>query len=104
MTEAMDAKEGLAPATVHRRLKRLRDKGLITLVTDASDQRVRYIEPTPQALRYFAELDAMRNAIRAWAAVRGHEVVDRPFEVYTGGVGPAFTENGKFDLYWQVKN
>lgn len=53
---------------------------------------------------YFAELDAMRNAIRAWAAVRGHEVVDRPFEVYTGGVGPAFTENGKFDLYWQVKN
>lgn len=58
VTEAMDAQEGLAPATVHRRLKGLRDKGLITLATDAADQRVRYIEPTPQALRYFAELDA----------------------------------------------
>ena len=29
VTEAMDAQEGLAPATVHRRLKRLREKGLI---------------------------------------------------------------------------
>ncbi len=52
---------------------------------------------------YFAELDAMRNAIRAWAAVRGHDVIDRPFEVYTGGIAPAFTENGTFDMYWQVK-
>lgn len=52
---------------------------------------------------YFAELDAMRNAVRAWAAVRGYEVVDRPYEVYTGGVAPAFTENGKFEMYWPVK-
>jgi predicted transcriptional regulator len=64
VTEAMDGKEGLAPATVHRRLKRLRDKGLITMATDASDQRVRYIEPTPQALRYFAELDACLQQVR----------------------------------------
>lgn len=53
---------------------------------------------------YFAELDAMRNAVRAWAAVRGYEVVDRPYEVYVGGVGPAFTENGKFEVYWPIKN
>ncbi len=52
---------------------------------------------------YFAELEAMRNAVRAWAAVRGYEVVDRPYEIYTGGVGPAFTENGGFELYWPVK-
>ena len=52
---------------------------------------------------YFAELDAMRNAVRAWAAVRGYEVVDRPYEVYTGGVAPAFTENGKFEVHWPVK-
>ena len=52
---------------------------------------------------YFAELDAMRNAVRAWAAVRGHEVVDRPYEAYTGGVNPAFTENGTFEIYWPVK-
>lgn len=52
---------------------------------------------------YFAELDAMRNAVRAWSAVRGYEVTDRPYEAYTGGVGPAFTENGSFDIYWPVK-
>lgn len=65
VTEAMDAQDGLAPATVHRRLKRLRDKGLITLSTDEGDQRVRYIEPTPQALRYFADLDACFQQARS---------------------------------------
>ena len=53
---------------------------------------------------YFAELDTMRNAVRAWAAVRGYEVVDRPYEMYVGGIGPAFTENGKFEIYWPIKN
>ena len=52
---------------------------------------------------YFAELEAMRNAIRAWAMVNGLETTGRPFEAYTGGVAPAFTENGAFDLYWAVK-
>lgn len=65
VTEAMEAQEGLAPATVHRRLKRLRDKGLITLATDEGDQRMRYIEPTAQALRYFAELDACFEQVRS---------------------------------------
>jgi len=65
VTEAMEAQEGLAPATVHRRLKRLRDKGLITLATGEGDQRMRYIEPTPQALRYFAELDACFQQVRS---------------------------------------
>ena len=53
---------------------------------------------------YFAELDTMRNAVRAWAAVRGYEVVDRPYEMYVGGIGPAFTENGKFEIYWPIKD
>lgn len=65
VTEAMAAQDGLAPATVHRRLKCLRDKGLITLATDEHDQRLRYIEPTPQALRYFAELDACLQQLRS---------------------------------------
>ena len=64
VTEAMDAQEGLAPATVHRRLKRLREKGLITLTADEADHRVRHIEPTPAALRYFAELDACLAKLR----------------------------------------
>jgi DNA-binding transcriptional ArsR family regulator len=65
VTEAMGAQDGLAPATVHRRLKCLRDKGLITLVTDEHDQRLRHIEPTPQALHYFAELDACLQQLRS---------------------------------------
>ncbi|MDP2975407.1 MAG: winged helix-turn-helix transcriptional regulator [Anaerolineales bacterium] len=65
VTEAMETQEGLAPATVHRRLKRLRDKGLIILATDEHDQRVRYIEPTPQSVRYFAELDACLQQVRS---------------------------------------
>lgn len=64
VTEAMDAQEGLAPATVHRRLKRLREKGLIALTADETDHRVRHIEPTPAALRYFAELDACLAKLR----------------------------------------
>ncbi|MGY0503877.1 polyketide cyclase [Luteimonas sp. e5] len=52
---------------------------------------------------YFAELEGMRNAVRAWALVRGLEPVSRPFEVYTGGIEPAFTEDGSFDMYWPVK-
>ena len=64
VTEAMAAQEGLAPATVHRRLKRLREKGLITLTADEADHRVRHIEPTPASLRYFAELDACLAKLR----------------------------------------
>lgn len=58
VTEAMSDQPDLAPATVHRRLKRLRDKGFISLATDANDQRLRTLEPTPEAMRYFAALDA----------------------------------------------
>lgn len=64
VTEAMDAQEGLAPATVHRRLKRLREKGFITLAADDQDHRLRHIEPTPQALQYFAALDACLKQLR----------------------------------------
>ena len=76
----------------------------------ATQGPVKYaLNPARRAARgdftgYFAELDAMRNAVRAWSAVRGYEVVDRPYEVYVGGVGPAFTENGKFQMYWPIKN
>ena len=64
VTEAMGDQPDLAPATVHRRLKRLREKGLITLTADEADHRVRHIEPTPAALRYFAELDACLAKLR----------------------------------------
>ena len=52
---------------------------------------------------YMAELENVRNALRAWAATHGHEVKDRAFEDYKSGVAGAFTENGQFDVYWPVK-
>ena len=53
---------------------------------------------------YMAELDNVRNALRAWTLTNGYEVVDRPYESYKSGVAGAFTENGEFDVYWTLKN
>ncbi len=52
---------------------------------------------------YMAELDNVRNALRAWALTSGYEVVDRPYESWKSGVAGAFTENGEFDVYWTLK-
>ena len=35
---------------------------------------------------YMAELDAVRNSLRAWAMTNGYEVADRPYESWKGGV------------------
>ena len=52
---------------------------------------------------YIRELENVRNAIRAWSAPRGFEVTDRPYEVYDSGIDGAFTEDGQFTAYWQIK-
>ncbi|MCL7714363.1 SRPBCC family protein [Stenotrophomonas mori] len=52
---------------------------------------------------HMAGLDVARNALRAWATTAGHEVVDRPYESWEGGVEKAFTTDGTYDVYWSVK-
>ncbi len=52
---------------------------------------------------FMAELDNVRNAVRAWALTQGYEVVDRPYEVYKNGIDAAFTENGQYEVYWTLK-
>jgi hypothetical protein len=52
---------------------------------------------------YMAELDAVRNSVRAWALTHGYEVQDRPFEIWKGGVDKSFTAEGTYDIYWAVK-
>ncbi len=52
---------------------------------------------------YMAELENVRNALRAWAMTQGHEVTDRPYEAYKNGIDEAFTENGQYDVYWTLK-
>ena len=52
---------------------------------------------------YMAELDNVRNALRAWAATHGYDVKDRAYEDYKSGVAGAFTADGQFDVYWPIK-
>lgn len=52
---------------------------------------------------YMAELDSVRNAVRAWAMTQGHEVAGRPYESWKGGVDDAFTADGNFDVFWEIK-
>lgn len=52
---------------------------------------------------YMAGLENVRNALRAWAATHGHEITDRAYEDYKAGVAGAFTQEGKFDVYWPIK-
>ena len=54
--QAMQALPHVSPSTAHRRLKALRESGLVELVGDASDERIRYVMPTELAQRYFAQL------------------------------------------------
>lgn len=52
---------------------------------------------------YMAELDAVRNSVRAWAMTHGYEVTERPYEAWKGGVDKSFTAEGEYDVYWAVK-
>lgn len=53
---------------------------------------------------FMAELDNVRNAVRAWALTQGYEVTDRPYENYTNGIDTAFTENGQFEVFWTLRD
>ena len=52
---------------------------------------------------FMAELENVRNAIRAWAMTQGHEVTGRPFEMYKSGIEDSFTPEGQYEVYWTVK-
>ena len=52
---------------------------------------------------YMAELEAVRNAVRAWALTQGEEAVGRPYEVYKNGIEQAFTADGEYQVYWMLK-
>lgn len=52
---------------------------------------------------YMAELENVRNALRAWAMTQGYEVTDRPYEAYKNGIDNAFTETGEYEVFWTLK-
>lgn len=52
---------------------------------------------------YMAELENVRNALRAWAMTQGYSLADRPYEVYEASIDDAFTENGKYQVHWALQ-
>ena len=64
-------------------------------------------EPSHVAVAYYtgfmAELDNVRNALRAWALTQGFVAVGRPYEIYKNGIDSAFTAEGEYEVYWTLK-
>lgn len=54
--QAMGMSTDVSSTTAHRRLKSLREKGVIILVADESDNRIKYVQPTSVANHYFDQL------------------------------------------------
>jgi len=52
---------------------------------------------------YMAELETVRNALRAWTLTQGEEPTGLAFEVYKRGIDQSFTANGQYDVYWAIK-
>lgn len=83
------------------------DSGSLTVkVTDTPVEHV-HLEPRKSASAnytgYMAELDVVRNSLRAWAVTAGHEVVDRPYESWKKGVDDSFQADGEFEVFWAIK-
>ncbi|MBC8740449.1 winged helix-turn-helix domain-containing protein [Paraburkholderia sp. UCT31] len=65
VTEAMGLSAAGAPATIHRKLTRLKQQGLVTLQEASSDQRIKTVVPTPKAVDYFEKMaDCLASATK----------------------------------------
>jgi len=68
VNEAAAVVPEISTTTAHRRLKALRQKGLIELRLDSGDNRFKYVQPTPATKKYFETLSrCMEKAFRATA-------------------------------------
>lgn len=62
--QAMALSDLGSPATLHRRIMRLRQLGMIDAVEDKSDTRIRHLVLTPSAVEYFEKLSkTLRSAV-----------------------------------------
>jgi hypothetical protein len=48
-------------------------------------------------------LQHLRDAVRAWSLTHGYATVDRPYELWTGGIDAGFSDQGQFTVQWAVK-
>lgn len=55
--QAMSLPVGMSPATIHRKLKSLRKKGIIGLEEQEADNRIKHVVPTDAGRGYLVELN-----------------------------------------------
>lgn len=63
--QAMGMSSDVSSTTAHRRLKSLRQKGVLTLETDLVDNRIKYVMPTAVTHQYFAQLGQCLDEAKA---------------------------------------
>jgi hypothetical protein len=63
--QTMSLPIGGAPATLHRRLTRLKNLGLVSMDGKANDMRAKTVAPTCNALDYFERIAACFNEAKA---------------------------------------
>ena len=63
--QAMGMSSDVSSTTAHRRLKSLRQKGVLTLVPDQVDNRIKYVMPTALTHQYFAQLGQCLDEAKA---------------------------------------
>jgi len=54
--QAMRMSDEVSSTTAHRRLKSLRGKGMVQLISDEIDNRIKYVQPTRLADQYLTEM------------------------------------------------
>ena len=68
VVEAINMTDEFSTSTVFRYLKKLRLKGYLELIVDELDNRVKYVSPSKQTDKYFANLGKlMTQAVNAEA-------------------------------------
>ena len=65
--QAMALSRDVSSTTAHRRLKSMSQKGVLALVPDEMDNRIKYVQPTPMAEHYFAQLGQCLSEARPQA-------------------------------------
>jgi hypothetical protein len=69
--------------------------------------KVVYSQPSLVAVVPFvghmANLEKVRDALRAWALTRGYETTGRPYEEWLNGFDDGFTVDGHFNVYWTLR-
>jgi DNA-binding MarR family transcriptional regulator len=62
----MGMSSDVSAATVHRRLKSLRQKGMLTMTGHEADARIRYLTATSLTIKYFAKMgQCLSRALRS---------------------------------------